>query len=202
MNDIRIGLDIDGVLANFAQAFIERAKAMGVGEHFPAHWTLWDRWMYGGEHFSVVWEAITHDHSFWLDDIKSFDDAYVHFDVQGYITHRPVPTEVSRAWLNRHGFPDAPVITVTGKGSKVQAARDLGIDVFVDDKYDNFVELNDAGILCLLYDRPHNRREDAARYVYDEQGHVVDIFEGRARSMVDAPVVAQTAYSRVNRISV
>ena len=38
--------------------------------------------------------------------------------------------------------------------------KDLDIDIFVDDRFDNFVELNKAGICCYLFDAPHNRRYD------------------------------------------
>jgi uncharacterized HAD superfamily protein len=59
-----------------------------------------------------------------------------------------------------HGFPIKPVYTVGLGQSKVQVAKDSGLDVFVDDRYDNFVELNRNGICTYLMDAPHNRRYD------------------------------------------
>jgi uncharacterized HAD superfamily protein len=44
--------------------------------------------------------------------------------------------------------------------SKIDVAKESGIDIFVDDRFENFVELNNAGICCYLFDSPHNRRYD------------------------------------------
>lgn len=43
--------------------------------------------------------------------------------------------------------------------SKVDAAKE-SVDVFVDDSYEHFVDLNRNGIFCYLFDAPHNRRYD------------------------------------------
>jgi len=40
----------------------------------------------------------------------------------------------------------------------VDVAMKSGIEIYVDDRYENFVELNNAGICCFLFDAPHNRR--------------------------------------------
>ena len=44
--------------------------------------------------------------------------------------------------------------------SKVDVLKEAGIDMFIDDRYENFVELNKNGICCFLMDMPHNRRYD------------------------------------------
>ena len=41
---MKTGLDIDGVLANFPQGFIERAGTLGAGVSFPEDWTKQDTW--------------------------------------------------------------------------------------------------------------------------------------------------------------
>jgi uncharacterized HAD superfamily protein len=53
-----------------------------------------------------------------------------------------------------------PVYCVPYNASKVEIAKESGIDIFVDDRFENFVELNSAGICCYLFDAPHNRRYD------------------------------------------
>ena len=50
--------------------------------------------------------------------------------------------------------------TVEVGHSKVDIIKESGIEIFVDDRFDNFVELNKAGICCYLFDAPHNRRYD------------------------------------------
>jgi uncharacterized HAD superfamily protein len=42
--------------------------------------------------------------------------------------------------------------------SKTETAKKTEIDLFVDDRYKNFVDLNKAGICCFLMDAPYNRR--------------------------------------------
>lgn len=44
--------------------------------------------------------------------------------------------------------------------SKVKVIQESGCDIFVDDRFENFVEINKAGICCYLYDAPHNQRYD------------------------------------------
>ena len=58
------------------------------------------------------------------------------------------------------GFPTAKVFTVGPNVSKVEVAKKCGIEIFVDDRFENFVELNNAGICCFLFDAPHNQRYD------------------------------------------
>ncbi len=82
------------------------------------------------------------------------------FEPFAYITSRPVSTQITEKWLDSHGFPARPVITVPTGTSKVEVIKNLNIDIFVDDRYDNFVELNNAGICTYLFDAPHNQRYD------------------------------------------
>ena len=82
------------------------------------------------------------------------------FEPVCYITSRSVDTSVTEGWIERNGFPCVPVITVGHGESKVDAAKKAGVEVFVDDNYDTFMELNAAGICCYLMDAPHNARYD------------------------------------------
>jgi len=51
-----------------------------------------------------------------------------------------------------------PVYSVGHGESKVSVAKNSGIDIFVDDRFENFVELNNAGVFTYLFDAPHNQR--------------------------------------------
>jgi hypothetical protein len=170
-----IGLDIDGVLANFSHAFIKRAKARFPDSAFPKHWTKWDSWFpAGGEDvFSTLFPEVVADHSFWVDEVMPHDDAYVDFPVHHYVTARDVPSEVTAEWLKKSGFPDAPVTSVGSNDSKLEVLRELGVDLFVDDKGSTFTELNENGVFCLLMRRPHNRELNSLRY--SESGRVYSL---------------------------
>lgn len=104
-----------------------------------------------------------------MRDNNTLDDFYmslkpllkpedIPFEPHCYITSRPVEIEVTQKWLDLHGFPHRPIYSVGSGKSKVDAAKEAGIDIFVDDNYNNFVELNKAGICTFLYDKPHNAR--------------------------------------------
>jgi uncharacterized HAD superfamily protein len=79
------------------------------------------------------------------------------FEPHCYITSRPVAKEVTMQWLEKHGYPCKPVYNVDLGQSKVEVAKQSGIDIFVDDRYENFVELNKGGVCCYLFDAPHNQ---------------------------------------------
>lgn len=97
------------------------------------------------------------------------------FEPLGYVTSRPVKTSITEEWLDKNGFPTRPVHTVGVDKSKVDVLKENGCEIFVDDRYDNFVEINNAGIMCYLMDTPHNRRYDVGhRRIF----HLSDLITG------------------------
>jgi len=159
---VRVGLDIDGVLAGFASAFVRRANEEGAD--FFNHYTEWRTWEAKEvfpDTFGDIWESIADDYDFWLDEIMPLEKAHVNFPVAAYVTSRRVPSEVSAAWLDRHGFPEAPVHTVGIGESKKETLQREEIDVFVDDKVSTVVELREADIMAYLKDSPANQQAPA-----------------------------------------
>jgi uncharacterized HAD superfamily protein len=69
-----------------------------------------------------------------------------------------VDSAVTERWLAANGFPAVKVYTVGLTESKVDVIKSAGVDIFVDDRYENFVELNNAGICTFLMDANHNKR--------------------------------------------
>jgi uncharacterized HAD superfamily protein len=155
----KIGLDIDGVVCDFVSEIIRLGREQhNLDENWPMthdEWTAYD--MPG---FDVVWKEHHKKKTFWLG-LSPYEDRELKFDPAFYITSRPCDSAVSEHWLMLHGFPTAPVRTVGMKASKVAAFREFGEPdtlAFVDDKPENFIELNQAGVTCLLLDRPWNRK--------------------------------------------
>lgn len=146
-----IGLDIDEVIADWVGAWTKLHKI-----NMPKSW-FFDRDIVAK--FKKMEKDRTLD-KFYLSlnpKIKSED---IPFEPHCYVTSRPVKTEITEKWLDLHGFPARPVITVPLGTSKVEVMKKAGVDVFVDDRYDNFKELNKAGIVTYLWDAPHNQRYD------------------------------------------
>ena len=84
--------------------------------------------------------------------------ATMDFEPVVYITARPeFLTSVTEDWLKRNNLPAAPVVHTL---DKVSACREHRVDIFVEDNYENFVEINNDGTKCLLMDRPYNRKYD------------------------------------------
>ncbi len=147
----KIGVDVDDVLASFIDAWCEKFNV-----EKPKFWNF-DRNM--SKKFKKMDEN-NELFDFYLGLKPNINPDLMPFEPHCYITSRPVPTEVTERWIDDNGFPQSPVYTVPLGESKVEAAKASGVDVFVDDSYRNFKELNENGITCFLYDRPHNQRYD------------------------------------------
>lgn len=146
----KVALDIDGVLADFGGAIKNRNNI----ENEPNAWYYSYKFKENG-----FWDNLNKDKEFWVNDIQPyFNGTELPFEPVAYVTHRNIPTEWCEEWLEKHNFPCVPVHVVGG--SKVDVLKKLDVDAFVDDKYDNFAELNNAGVFTYLYDQPWNRRYD------------------------------------------
>lgn len=150
LNKPKIGLDIDEVLADFTGGW---AKVHGVDER-PECWA-YHRGM--GEEFKKMKEQGILD-NFYLNLEPKISPNDIPFEPHCYVTSRPVDTKITEEWLEKNKFPGSKVITVGLGESKIEALKNAGVDIFVDDAFHNFVELNRNGICCYLLDAPHNRR--------------------------------------------
>lgn len=142
----KIGLDIDEVLADWVSHWTTHH-----GQEVPETWNF-DR------NISEKFKKLENDRDFWLSIPVKTHSGDIHFEPHCYITSRSIPVGWTEEWLDVNGFPTMPVHSVGLDESKVEVARNSGIDLFVDDRYENFVELNNAGICTFLFDAPHNRR--------------------------------------------
>jgi hypothetical protein len=151
----KIGLDIDEVLCDWVG---------GWQNHFGKHNTVDDRpsfWNFDystGERFKNLPKEIVEE--IYINLPARIQPSDIPFEPHCYITSRSVPVELTKQWLQKHGFATAPVYCVGLGESKVEVAKQSGLDIYVDDRFDNFVELNNAGIFTYLMDAPHNQRYD------------------------------------------
>lgn len=151
LNPKKIYLDIDEVLAKWTPSWCKR---WDIKE--PSSW-------YFDRHIISRFDEMKQNgelDQFYLDLEVLTPSAEIPFEPAGYVTSRPVSTEITEQWLDANGFPHRPVYTVGLGVSKVEILKELDCDIFVDDRFDNFVELNRSGICTYLFDAPHNQRYD------------------------------------------
>lgn len=156
----RIALDIDDVLSDFIGPFCKR---FGI-DKLPTSWNFcemtYDRLV-----------QLKDDKEFWENLPVKTNPEDIPFEPCCYITSRNIPVEWTRNWLKKNGFPIVPIHTVGIDKTKVEIAKEAKVDIFVDDKFQNFVELNNAGIFCYLFDASHNKRYNVGhKRVYDLNG--------------------------------
>lgn len=142
----RIGLDIDDVLADWIGTFCRLS-----GFEIPKNWYFGfpekiKQLIDEGLNYSEVMENLP---------VKTSPNS-IPFEPVCYITNRGhTDVSVAEKWIAKNGFSQVPVIQTT---DKIKACKDMNVEIFVDDKYDTFVALNNAGIKCYLFDAPWNQR--------------------------------------------
>lgn len=156
LNIPKIGLDIDEVLAEWTNAWRKRFNIKNV----PSSW-FFDRKI--KKRFAQMKGTGQLD-EFYLSLKPLLKPEDLPFVPHVYITSRPVETDVTCEWLDKHGFPSRPVYTVPTNQSKVEVAKEAGVEIFVDDSWDNFVDFHNNGICCYLYDAPHNQVADVGHF--------------------------------------
>jgi len=149
----KIGIDIDGVLADFTSSWCELYPDV---HQSPTSWYM-DRKML--ERFNNMRDNNTLD-DFYLSIKPLVKAENLSFEPHCYITSRPVSKEITEQWLDKHAFPCRTVYSIDIKKSKVVLAKEAGVEIFIDDSYDNFVDLNNNGIFTYLYTAPWNLKYD------------------------------------------
>ena len=144
----KIGLDIDDVLADFVTAYCEKFDIA-----LPKFWNF-DR------KFKERYEQLKSDKEFWLNLKPLVDPDKLPFEPACYITSRSIDKSWTEEWLDKLGFPCVPVYVSDMNNTKSDIAKRVGIDTFIDDCYENFVDLNSNGINCYLLTVEHNKRFD------------------------------------------
>lgn len=171
---LRIGIDVDGVLADFRAAFRETAKAC-LGRHVDDPEDPKSAQALGQKDVKRVWEEVARTSNWWMTLAPYEPDQiarlYSLTRAAGweifFLTNRPASTGDSvqfqtQWWIERHGFYLPAVLTVPG--SRGQVANGLRLDVVIDDLVLNCVEVvsaSTAKALLLLRNGDKTSRDHA-----------------------------------------
>lgn len=163
--------DVDGVLADFTLAFLSLCnRYYGTPVHSIGQQPTW---LYahteGGldpEREKVLWDYIKKSPGWWLTlnplvtpgDIHDMHAVAREHDVM-YLTSRigKHPGRQTTAWLRQFDFPEAPVIVNNAKHEFLEEYNREGRVRIIEDRPDNIIALQDAGVWTATRDWPYNR---------------------------------------------
>lgn len=170
---LRLGLDIDGCLADFNTGFIALIKQM-TGIQLPVVSSTYpDVWNYhraGGvtkEQDAVLWAKIKFS-SFWQDlpalpgtaaALRNLANWRTAGHEIYFITSRPgqLAKYQTEEWLKVIGFSIPTVLIADSEAAKGDLARGLNLDAFIDDKPENCAAVLNAtryGLHCTPGENP------------------------------------------------
>jgi uncharacterized HAD superfamily protein len=143
---LRVGLDIDGVLADFSGTFIKMANKEFGRNYDPQKQTEWDYECFGltSTEVNYIWdEKINKVPNWWTKlptlpntDHLSRSTERLFFITKRYPTQIGLPMEEQAAnWIRKNYFIPNPTVIVTDH--KGEVARALRLDAFVDDRIQN-----------------------------------------------------------------
>jgi 5'(3')-deoxyribonucleotidase len=180
---MRIGVDVDGVLADFNRSFIERVCAVTKRDLFPVRpfdiltWDYPESYGYSNREVSAVWEDIKRDPTFW-SGLPSFAGTfealsmlrlreYNDGDEVYFITARPGyrPKQQTELWLRAHSGDPVWAPTVLISSDKAGCAKALRLDKYIDDKIDNVFDVCriSEATQTYLMDHTWNRTYDSEK---------------------------------------
>lgn len=152
MPRLKIGCDVDGVLANFSGEFrqvINKLYNLNIQDD-PADWEM-SNWGLSKEQMDVAWKQVSTTSDFWtrlslLPDVHMADTFKLEQNAQlFFITNRlstfGMPLEKQTAfWLKVKCWIQYPTVIVTKNKGRVASALDL--DAFIDDYYSNLEDIH------------------------------------------------------------
>ena len=176
LRPLRIGLDLDGVLALFDQPALDKMRLIqpeGISDVVFDDIEQPDRWGWTGHHGITretnreFWKQVNgRDAEFWYrlrptacvtDELRTYlrsPDVHPY-----YITSRPFGAlKWTQQWLDQHDLPGTMLLAKAG--TKGHLAHALGLHGMIDDKPENLTDvLSQCKLSCvpILLDKPWNK---------------------------------------------
>ena len=136
---LRIGLDLDDTLNEFMNPYLKRFG-------YPKS---------DGEITKNVQRILIRDREWWINlPVKN----KINFIPELYCTKRVCNKNYSKTWLENNGYPNKPIYQIfCQRANKARYIKGI-VDRFIDDSVSNFIQMNLAGLPCLLIASESNEK--------------------------------------------
>jgi uncharacterized HAD superfamily protein len=170
-----IGVDVDGVLADFINPFITMIRKHTTVSIPDVSWTYPDEWDFHlaagvtPEENDRIWKDIKTSSFFYnlprlpqaLATLRKLTDLERCGHAVYFITARPGrwAKQGTEHWLTTNGYAPGPTVLIAD--DKGPLARALKLDIFIDDRPENCMAVAQATTTCRVFmvDAPYNRHE-------------------------------------------
>lgn len=173
---MRLGVDIDGCLADFNSRYIALTISRTGKDLFPPRpfdittWSYPESYGYTKQDMASVWHEIRHNPYFWeslprYEDVPAAMRLIINAIQYGhdlyFITSRPgmLAKKQTENWLAA-SMADVtrtpPIPTVLISSEKGLACRALELDAYVDDRWENALDVSTTCTRSYLLNRPWN----------------------------------------------
>ena len=158
MNKLKIGLDIDQVLADWAGPFFKRFNPKS-----------------DSEITRICNKKLAKDRDFWLNlPVIQYP---IEFEPKLYCTKRSCLKTYTKEWLDNNGFPHKPVYQVLCQTDNKARYIKGRVDVFIDDSISNFIQMNRSGVPTLLMNTSYNKHLGPILRIYSlDYNEIEDVY--------------------------
>lgn len=162
MKELNLCIDIDGTITE-AYYWLPRVNDYFNTKITPKDVTVYeihevlgvDRTAY--ELFYALYGEALHLESKIRKGVKKvLDNLYKEHGIHFITAREERMKAVTYMWLSHHKIP-MDSLTLLGSHNKVGTAKDLNCDIFIEDRYENAIQLAEAGFEVLLIDCNYNR---------------------------------------------
>lgn len=175
MSKLRVGFDLDGVLYDFGDSVrryftsIGREYGFKDGATEPHSWDFYEYWGMTREEFAqhchdgadagFVFCGGTRPGAVEaVQAVKEMGHEIIVITDRQFGTTPSVSHENTKRWWRENGFPDYDELHFSADKTIVKT------DIFVEDKFENYMDIHRAGGMCWLITRPWNAQHDNVMY--------------------------------------
>lgn len=155
MNILKIGLDLDDTIFAFMQSYIDKFGAPKSAKEIAKN-------VYGLRKNKDFWENLP------VINVPDFKPELI-------CTKRINSKCYTKKALSKINITNIPIYQLYYYNNKKSKKIKGKCDVFIDDSIDNFIELNESGVPCLLIDSEWNRNFETPLRIFTLQYEEIEI---------------------------